>query len=296
MSAVLLGNETPNTAGWYKLRSQGLGGSEMAAVVGLSPWTSRFTLWHRKAGNIGPQEASESMDWGHRLEPVILDAYAERFPDARVDRGIGTHRHLRRRWQIGNPDAIKYTEKPYTATVVDAKTADKNDAFEWGPDGSDQVPPYYRVQLIHYGDVFEVQHADIALLLGGNDFRVYHLTWTEDEAAWLREEGERFWQSVLDGDEPPLDGSDSTYQSVRELHPDIDGTEIPLDPDDYRAWRDAADAVKEHEQRMKAARAKCAQQMGNARYGTVGDTRVVIRQSKQGGTPFCKLMATKEEA
>ena len=62
-----------------------LGGSEIAAVVGLSPWVSRFALWHRKRGTLGKQEVNAGMNWGHRLEPASARRLAEKREELDVE-------------------------------------------------------------------------------------------------------------------------------------------------------------------------------------------------------------------
>ena len=53
-TGVLIGTFSPGSEEWLAARADGLGGSEVAAVLGLSPFESRFSLWHRKAGRVGP--------------------------------------------------------------------------------------------------------------------------------------------------------------------------------------------------------------------------------------------------
>jgi putative phage-type endonuclease len=276
MTAVLLGQHVPGSPAWHEARTLGIGGSEAAAVVGLSPWVSAFTLYQRKVGAIPSQASSSSMEWGTRLEPIILAKFAENH--AGLDLDVGTYHHADRRWQIANPDGL------LDGAPVDAKTADKNAAHEWGPDGSDVIPPYYRCQLIHYGDVFDAHEGHIALLLGGNDYREYHITWDESEAAWLRGEVEAFWQQVIDQDAPPLDGSDSTYQAVRELHPEIDGTDVEIGEelhDDYLGTKEQAEFWRlAHQQKKSAVLAA----MGQARVAHVNGTPVLRRQPGRGGS------------
>lgn len=276
MSAVRLGHFEPNTPEWDSLRSNGLGGSEVAAIVGLSPWVSRFALYHRKVGTIGKQAVNSGMDWGHRLEAVVLDAFAEEHPD--LVRDVGTYRHHERLWQIANPDALLDGEP------VDAKTADKNDAWKWGPSGTDQIPPYYRCQLIHYGDVFGKRRGHIALLLGGNDFRTYSIEWDEDEAAWLRDEAAKFWQDVLDQRPPEIDGHDATYQAVREMHPEIDGTDVEIDTSLYEEFSTTKTAFDAAEAAHKKAKSQVLAAMGRARFARAGGTPVLRRQSGRGGS------------
>ncbi|MGH3923507.1 MAG: YqaJ viral recombinase family protein, partial [Pseudonocardiaceae bacterium] len=84
--ADLLGYFEPGSPEWHTAREDGLGGSEIAAVMGLSPWESRFSLWHRKAGRLDPVQESPEMEWGKRLEDVIAIKFGECHPELDVVR------------------------------------------------------------------------------------------------------------------------------------------------------------------------------------------------------------------
>ncbi len=296
MTATYLGDPPVESPAWNALRAKGIGGSEIAAVVGLSPWTSRFTIWHRKVGRLGPQNPSESMNWGKRLEPAICQAYADRHPDVLV-RVAGLFRNAERPWQLASCDRLlAESEAHHSHAVLEVKTADGHDAWEWGKEGTDEVPPYYRCQALWYLDVLDLTVSHIAVLIGGNDYREYVIEYAKDEAEWLREEGRKFWQSVLNGEAPPLDGSDSTYQAVREMHPEIEMVEVELDPIDVDLWLESQQAMKDHAAALLLAKARVMEQMGTARYGLVNGERVVIRQSTKGGIPYPKLLPQKEAA
>lgn len=292
MSAVLLGQEQQGSRAWHALRTGGLGGSEVAAVLGLSPWVSPYALYQRKTGALDEQAQNDSMDWGHRLEPIVCDWWAEQHPEFEVV-PAGTYRHSERTWQIANPDRL-FSNGP---GFLEVKTADGNNAWQWGPDGSDQIPPYYRTQLLHYGDVLGVNDAHVAVLIGGNDPRSYHVTWEPDEAEWLRDQASAFWHDhVLAGVPPMIDGSDATYEAVRSMHPDIDpDTEVEIDPVLFDGWESTAAEIKRLTEVMKRNRSRVAEQMGTARYGTVLGERVVIRQSTKAGAPYPKLIPAKKE-
>ena len=72
---VFVGNFEPGSPQWQAARARGIGGSEIAAVLGLSPWESRFSLWHRKMGLAAPVAQNDVMYWGNRLEGVIRDEF-----------------------------------------------------------------------------------------------------------------------------------------------------------------------------------------------------------------------------
>lgn len=293
MSAVLLGQAEPRSPEWHELRAGGIGASEIAAVAGLSPYESAFHLWHVKKGNIPGPELSNAMDWGNRLEPVVIDWFREQHPDWYVIDQPGTYAHEARLWQRCNPDAVI----DYPATGVDSllqvKTSRYGDGF--GPSGSDQIPLHYACQVQWEMDVFGLDHCWLAVLIGGNDPREYRIEADPEGQATLREVGAKFWESLQAGDEPRIDASDSTYEAVRKLHPDIDPeTDVDLDPALYGRYilskQDADSATAAHQQ----AKAELLAVLGTARRAVVDGIPVLRRQPGRGGS--VSLYPIKESA
>jgi putative phage-type endonuclease len=296
MTATLLGTFEPNTEPWYELRAGGIGSSEIAAIIGLSPYFSAYRLWHFKAGNVEPQPVSPQMEWGHRLEPLIADKFAENHPDLTIET-TGTWCSSERPWQRANPDRLLWSDAAEFDSYLECKSASAFVADQWGPSGSDRVPPGYRAQVIWQGDVLGLSSAWCAVLLGGSDYREYHLTWEADEAEFLREAGRVFWESIAAGEPPPIDGSDSTYSVVRELHPDIDpGASVEIPPALFVPWEQAKAVIDEQEAVIAEAKSKITDHMGDARYGCIAGQKVVIRQSTKAGLPYVKLATQKREA
>lgn len=297
MTAELIGRFENESADWWKARVGALGGSEIAAVVGESPWTSPFTLWHRKAGRIPEQDQSQSMDWGKRLEGAICERWWEDYPDLFPLPG-GTYRNTDRPWQLANPDLLVAPEPDAEpCALLEVKTASAFSAFEWGKSGSDTYPIYYADQVLWYLDTFGLPLAYLAVLIGGNDFRVYEIKYDAGRAAWLRAEGEAFMQSVAEGIPPELDGSMSTYEAVRELHPDIDtGAEVELDGQMWLAFLEAKQAEKDAEAAHNLAKSELLEAMGSARYGTFLGEKVVRREAKGAGHPYLKVIPQPKES
>ena len=67
----------PKPEGWHEARKSGLGGSDIAAVLGLSKWASPMDVWYQKRGLVDPLEESNAMRRGRLLEPAIAEWYAE---------------------------------------------------------------------------------------------------------------------------------------------------------------------------------------------------------------------------
>ena len=283
MKAVLIGNAEPNTPEWDAMRAAALGGSEIAAVVGLSPWVSRFALWHRKSGTIGKQDVNQSMNWGHRLEGAIVAAWVEAHPDATPLPG-GTFQSVEHPWKIANPDHL------VEGAVLEVKTADKYSSHEWGKSGTTVIPPYYACQIQWYMDVLGLPLAHMAVLIGGNDYREYEIPYSPEDAAWLHREGEKFWQSVESGEAPDIDGSSATYEAVRELHPEIDGSDVELD---VRLWAEYCareSQAKDAAERFTTTKSEVMAALGSARRGLVLGSAVVRREARGTGKPYLKAI------
>jgi hypothetical protein len=76
--AEFVGYFAPGSPPWHAARARGLGGSEIAPVLGLSPWESRFSLWHRKTGLANPVVENDVMYWGKLLERTVREEFNRR--------------------------------------------------------------------------------------------------------------------------------------------------------------------------------------------------------------------------
>jgi hypothetical protein len=89
--AKLLGVFENGSPEWHEARLSGIGGSEIGTIMGLNPWESAFTLWHKRAGLIETEQlTSMAVRLGNKLETPVLEIFAEEHPELR-----GLHdRHL----------------------------------------------------------------------------------------------------------------------------------------------------------------------------------------------------------
>jgi putative phage-type endonuclease len=278
MGATLIGHFEPGTDAWHAARRDGLGGSEIAPVLGLSPWESRFSLWHRKAGLVAPVQESPEMEWGKRLEPVILQKYRDNHPELDFRTRNGTFAHDDRPWQIANPDLLAVDR------VVEAKFAMFGDG--WGEPGTDQIPIYYRTQVLWYLDCLGIEQGDVCVLIGGCDYREYSILHDETEAAELRTAALEFLESIAEDDRPDIDSHSATYEVIREMHPEITEADVELDDataERYLASRAALEAATGDEQ---LARSLIAEAMGNAKKATWDGRTIAHRQARGNGTPY----------
>lgn len=294
MTAKLITRAEPGTDEWHAARSLGIGGSEIAAVVGLSPYESPFSLWHKKKGNLPGQTTSAAMSWGNILEPVIRDHFTSLHPEFVVTIA-GT---FAKDWQVANLDGLLHSnEGPFPGnepcSLLEIKTSRYGDGF--GPHGSDQIPLHYRCQIQHYLDVMDLPYAWCAVLIGGSDYREYVIDADPADQAALRDAGAAFWASLQTDDEPPIDASHETYEAVRALHPDIEpDAAVEVDRVLYETYHSACADLEAMKEWKRQRQSELLAAIGNARLATVDGTPVLRRQPGRNGA--VSLYPVKESA
>jgi putative phage-type endonuclease len=271
--------------------------SKVAAVLGLSPWDSPYSLWYQMAGQVDRGIETVNQTRGHYLEPAVAAWVADQY-DLRLTDGR-CWRNRARPWQVASPDRLAldhphgWTDDGPTANaVVEVKTAASWE--QWGPDGSDEIPPYYRVQCIWQMDTLDLDTAYVGVLLPGLEFRGYILHPNPGEPEFIREQARAFLDSLAAGDPPDVDSHSQTYKTVRALNPDIEerDAEIPLDlAHRYRAAvmdRRAADVAEAD------ATSRLALAMGTAHNAVVTDgdrtLKLAYRQTNGRGDPYVKAV------
>jgi putative phage-type endonuclease len=265
------------SAEWHAARRNGVGGSEVAALLGISPFESRFSLWHRKKGLIEPTGESAEMYWGKRHEPTICEEFnILRQPDGMWAAPAGTYHASGRPWQIANPDRLVYPDRNSQTpiAVFEAKTARNGDA--WGEEGTDEVPVYYRAQAIWYCDALGLPECHIGVLIAGCEYREYLVRWDADEAAMMRAAAEEFIDTLQRNERPPIDGHDATYEVMKLLPDGVEDFDVEV----AAALRDryfaALAAHKEAEWELKECRSLLLDAIGNGRRAVVSKTRDLV--------------------
>lgn len=271
---------------WLRVMSA----SKIAAVLGLSPWESRFSLYHRMTGAV-QDEGNDNTRRGHYLEPAIAAWFADQHPDWLIE-PTGTWLHPHRPWQAATPDRTA-TLPDGEVELVELKSSADDEG--WGDPGTDAVPVYYRAQVLWQMDVLGLRRCHVAVLLPHLKFQAYVVDYDAAEAAFMRNAAEQFLADLRAGNRPPIDDSTATYQVVRELHPDINGEETEVPAGLASEFLDAIDAEHDAKQAARLARARMADAMGSARYAVANQTRIARRQTTDGCTPYVVACQTTKQ-
>jgi len=181
---------------WLAERRKGIGGSDVAPILGISPWASPLDVFLDKRGELPDQPENEAMRWGNILEPVVRQEYANR--TGQVVRQAGAIlQHPKHAFMLANLDG--YTD---TGRVFEAKTSRSD--IGWGEPGSDEIPQTYLLQVQHYMAVTGYPVADVAVLIGGSDFRIYTVEADHELHALLIDAEAQFWRRVVENDPPEV--------------------------------------------------------------------------------------------
>lgn len=250
-------------------RHSGLGGSDAAPALGLSPYKSALELFAEKRERRSLSAVQQSaFRWGHLLEPVIRQEYADmtgrvvRLPQA-------TLRHVKYPFMLAHVDGVTDDKR-----VFEAKTARSADG--WGKSGTDEVPHHYLLQCQHYLAIVGYAVADVAVLIGGNDFRVFEVPADQELQEMIIDGEQEFWQRVETGEPPEPDfDRDDVHDLMRRLYPGTDGRTINATEDDihhHKVHQHAVEMAKSYQQLAEGAKAHLLHIMGPA-------ARLVFRES-----------------
>jgi len=274
---------------WLELRNSGIGGSDIACVLGENPYKQPLELWMEKTGKAPAADLSDNqrVEWGNRLEDIVAVAYADK-TGYKVRRRNFMFTDAEYPFMLANIDRDVVGEK----RVLECKTAG---AFamrdQWGDgnlydaDGKmlaldDKVPAHYLLQTLWYMSIVKRDAGDLAALIGGNDFRVYSFASDQEIAVLMRDAAKEFWALVQADTPPPLDYAHASSMAlVKRLHPGCYGIKH-LDAS-LTHWhecrREALSKVKAYQAAADGAKVHILEAMGSNAVGILDDGTVYSR-------------------
>lgn len=281
MSATLIDPApAPGSEEWLRYMT----GSKIAAVMRLSPYESAYSLWHRMAGIVGPQAEKDIMRRGHYLEPGIIAWLADQHPELDFGPGGMWASAADPRFAI-TPDGLAVDTETGEQVVIEAKSALDKDV--WGEELSDEIPVYYRCQVMWALGVLGLRRAIVGVLGSYLDFRQFEVLFDQSEFDLLTSAAVEFMASLDTRTAPDIDTHSATYEVIREMHPLIDASiDIDVPAEIAVPYCNAKAAVKSAEDDARLWTAKLADHMGNAKTAKYAGKTIATRQSKGGGTPY----------
>ena len=199
------------------VRKRRITSTRIAGLAGLSPWKRPIDVY-REIQEADFQIADTlAMRLGRRLEGPLADEYAAQ--TGYLLTPIATVLHPKYPEIIAaTPDRIAVIPPAGPEHVVEIKTTSREDG--WGEPGTDQIPAYYICQVAWEMACTDLFRADVVVLIGGNDFRIYHLIRDMELEAQLIEIALKFWRDHIEPKIPPTaDGTESYSDYLKARFP-----------------------------------------------------------------------------
>jgi putative phage-type endonuclease len=252
----------PLTAEQKEQRRQGIGSSEVGAIIGVDPFRSRLDVMLEKLGHEAkkPDWLEETARVGHIMEPII--AYEFFAPRNNLVTGElydqkETMVHPDIPWAMATCDfhVKPWGRKPYP---LECKNRSYFQGQKWGEseDGPEAVPPEILAQVDWQMFVGGFDKAAIAVLIGGNDYRQYFIDRDNDRIDMLLAKVLEFKTNHLDAGvlPEPVDSSEAAL-----VYPEDNGVLLMATPEIDRLAAELFDiretftAVEEEKERLETA-------------------------------------------
>lgn len=191
---------------WLAARSTFVGASESAGLLGLSPWSDPWKIYGQKTGLIPPMADTQKLRLGRRMEKILVEEYS--FLTGRKVRRLENtiYRDAAMPFFAASPDCLCLEE----TRGVEFKNVGTFAMDGWGPEGTEEIPAYYLIQVQHTMEVLDVDAWDVCAMMAGQEVRVYEIRRVRSLGASIREAVDKFWTNhILPGVPPAIDGSET---------------------------------------------------------------------------------------
>lgn len=149
-----------------KNRANSIGGSEAAAVLGLSPFKTALEIWAEKTQAIEPEDISHKwpIRLGHKFEDIVAELFCE-------ETGLRVRRVN---------ETLVHPKYPFLTASIDRKIVGTNEALEckstsaWNAKKwvGEEIPVAYILQCQHYMGIAGYDRMRLACLVGNDDFQI----------------------------------------------------------------------------------------------------------------------------
>lgn len=199
---------------WLENRKVGLGGSEIAAVVGLNPYMDNVTLWEYKTGRRKREDISDKpyIQYGQQAERHLRGLFRLDFPQYKVEYiDHNSWKNSRYPWAKASLDGW-LTDQEGRRGVLEIKTTEILQSMQkerW----NQKIPDNYYCQVLFYMAVveadFAVLKAQLKTVFDGVPYlqtKHYFIEKSDvqDDIDYLMAKGAEFWEYVQKDERPPL--------------------------------------------------------------------------------------------
>ena len=166
---ILVGTEGLPREQWLEYRRKGIGGSDAAAVLGISPFRTGRDLYYDKLNIVTADDAENwvQLEVGTLLEPLVAKIFAHK-TGYKIYRRPFMFQHPLYPWMLADLDYMAELPDGTTA-ILEIKTTNYNAKDNWWYNGEEIVPIYYESQGRHYMAVMNIDRVYFCCLYGNSE-------------------------------------------------------------------------------------------------------------------------------
>ena len=254
-------------------RKDHIGSSDVAAILGISPWASAYDVWLQKTGKLEEKhETNDAMEDGNLLEAVVLRWASKELGAIEKRPAMLEFRHNELPI-VSHPDGIVKED----GVPVEVKTAGMRGPImgNWGEPGSDEIPENYLVQCTVHMMCVKAEICHVPCWLGNKGRVLFRVTRNADLVNVILERVAAFWK-LVQSDTPP-EGWPS-YDVVRMVRRQ-EGKRIALPASPVATWRELEAKAKDAKEQAETAKAAVLAIMGDAQIGESEGGIVTVTKS-----------------
>ncbi len=200
-----------NKESWLKVRRTGIGGTDVAAILGLSPYKTAVDVYLEKIGQSKPVQENARMKAGRLLEDVVAQWWA-------LENGCKVRRDNKVRFHSQYPVLLANIDRLISATnddrgagVLEVKTTSGFNFKRWEDNG---LPPDTYCQIMHYLHVTGHKWGRVAVLVDGYDLKDIPVVYDAEYIALMREQLLDFWHNHVEKRVPPEPSNESDIRTL----------------------------------------------------------------------------------
>ena len=204
---------------WLEYRRLGIGGSDVAAILGISPFRTARDLYYDKLNIVTADDEGNwvAMEMGNLLEPLVAKIFARK-TGLKVFKRQCMFQHPHHPWMLADLDYL--VELPDgSIAILEIKTTNYNARDNWWYNGNEIVPIYYESQGRHYMSVTNIDRVYFCCLYGNNadEVIIRHIDRDMTYEAEMIALEQTFWQDNVLAKVPPpyTEDGDLILESLR---------------------------------------------------------------------------------
>jgi putative phage-type endonuclease len=191
---------------WLEYRRTGIGGSDVAAILGVSPYTTSRDLYYDKLGIVSAIDDEDNWvqkEIGHLLEELVAKIFHKK-TGYRIFQIKKMFRHPLYPFMIADVDY--FVELPDgSIAILEIKTTNYNNTDQWWNGKKETVPLHYDFQGRQYMSVTNLNRVYYCCLYGNteNEVIIRHIDRDLVYESEMIAHEEYFWNNHVQANIPP---------------------------------------------------------------------------------------------